>query len=128
MEKKAKVDTYNIQLFSRFLDRLRNTPDGDGTLLDHSLFVYGSGMSDGNVHNHLNLPVLLAGGAGGGLKGDRHIQAGVLAAERDVQSIPKFDEMAPNANLMVSVFNLYGIETDSYGVDMCESTGTIELA
>ena len=128
MEKKAKVDTYNIQLFSKFLDRLRNTPDGDGTLLDHSLFVYGSGMSDGNVHNHLNLPVLLAGAAGGRLKGDRHIQAGVLAAERDVQSIPKFDEMTPNANLMVSVFNLYGIETDSYGVEMCESTGTIELA
>jgi hypothetical protein len=106
---------------------LKDTPDGDGNLLEHSLFLYGSGMSDGNVHNHLNLPVLIAGNAGGQLKGGRHIQAGQLAAERANPVVPKFDKMAPIANLMVSLQQLYGIETDSYGVDMCASNGNIAL-
>jgi hypothetical protein len=127
MEKKAKVDTYNMSLFANFLQRLKDTPDGDGNLLEHSLFLYGSGMSDGNVHNHLNLPVLIAGNAGGQLKGGRHIQAGQLAAERANPVVPKFDKMAPIANLMVSLQQLYGIETDSYGVDMCASNGSIAL-
>jgi hypothetical protein len=127
MEKKAKVDTYNMSLFANFLQRLKDTPDGDGNLLEHSLFLYGSGMSDGNVHNHLNLPVLIAGNAGGQLKGVRHIQAGQLAAERANPVVPKFDKMAPIANLMVSLQQLYGIETDSYGVDMCASNGNIAL-
>ena len=65
-----------------FLQRLKDTPDGDSNLLENSLFVYGSGMSDGNVHNHLNLPVLIGGNAGGQLKGGRHFQVGQLAAER----------------------------------------------
>ena len=128
MEKKTKVDTYHIQLFAKFLQRLKDTPDGDGSLLDHSLFLYGSGMSNGNVHNHLNLPVLLAGYAGGQLKGDRHLQVGKLAAERDIERIPKFDEMKPMANLMVSLQNLYGIDSDSYGVDMCQSNGAVSLS
>lgn len=128
MEKKAKIDTYNISLFASFLERLKDTPDGDGDLLDHSLFIYGSGMSNGNVHDHLNLPVLLAGGAGGKLEGGRHIQVGKLAAEREVPQIPKFDEMKPIANLQLSLMQLYGVEQESYGVDMCASTGTIELA
>ncbi len=92
------------------------------------MFLYGSGMSDGNVHNHLNLPVLLAGNAGGQLRGDRHIQVGKLAKERDVAQIPKFDEMKPMANLMVSLQQLYGVESESYGVDMCESNGAIDLS
>ncbi len=117
MEKKAKIDTYNVSLFAKFLQRLKDTPDGDSNLLENSLFVYGSGMSDGNVHNHLNLPVLLAGNAGGQLKGGRHIQAGQLAAERAIPAIPKFDKMVPFANLMVSVQQLYGVETESYGKD-----------
>ena len=128
MEKKAKIDTYNVSLFAKFLQRLKDTPDGDGNLLENSLFVYGSGMSDGNVHNHLNLPVLLAGNAGGRLKGGRHIQVGRLAGERAIPAIPKFDEMMPYANLMVSVLQLYGIETESYGKDMCASTGSVSLA
>ena len=89
MEKKAKIDTYNVSLFAKFLQRLKDTPDGDSNLLENSLFVYGSGMSDGNVHNHLNLPVLLAGNAGGRLKGGRHIQAGQLAAERAIPRDPE---------------------------------------
>ena len=128
MEKKAKVDTYNVSLFAKFLQRLKDTPDGDSNLLENSLFVYGSGMSDGNVHNHLNLPVLVAGNAGGQLPGGRHIQVGQLAAQRTIPAIPKFDKMMPIANLMVSVQQLFGIETESYGVDMCASNGSVALA
>ena len=128
MEKKAKVDTYNVSLFAKFLERLKNTPDGDSNLLENSLFVYGSGMSDGNVHNHLNLPVLVAGNAGGQIKGGRHIQVGQLAAQRAIPAIPKFDKMMPIANLMVSVQQLYGIESESYGVDQCASNGSVALA
>ncbi len=127
IEKKAKIDTYNLSLFARFLQRLKDTPDGDSNLLENSLFVYGSGMSDGNVHNHLNLPVLLAGNAGGQLAGGRHIQVGQLAAERTIAAIPKFDKMVPFANLMVSVLQLYGIETESYGTGVCASNGSVSL-
>jgi hypothetical protein len=117
-----------VSLFAKFLQRLKDTPDGDGNLLENSLFVHGSGMSDGNVHNHLNLPVLLAGNARGRLEGGRHIQVGKLAKERAIPAIPKFDEMVPHANLLVSVLQLYGIETESYGKDMCASTGSVSLA
>jgi hypothetical protein len=117
-----------VSLFAKFLERLKNTPDGDSNLLENSLFVYGSGMSDGNVHNHLNLPVLVAGNAGGQIKGGRHIQAGQLAAQRAIPAIPKFDKMMPIANLMVSVQQLYGIESESYGVDQCASNGSVTLA
>ena len=82
MGKKAKVDAYNLSLFAGFLQRLKSTPEGDSNLLEHSLFVYGSGMSDGNVHNHLNLPVLVAGNAGGQITGGHHIQVGQLAEKR----------------------------------------------
>jgi hypothetical protein len=128
MEKKAKVDTYNVSLFAKFLQRLKDTPDGDSNLLENSLFVYGSGMSDGNVHNHLNLPILLAGNAGGQLKGGRHIQVGQLAAERAVAAVPKFDKMMPLANLMVSVQQLFGVEAETYGKEMCASNGSVSLA
>jgi tetratricopeptide (TPR) repeat protein len=60
--KKAKIDTYHLKLFADFLERLRSTPDGDGNLFEHSMFLYGSGMSNGNQHTHDNLPILLAGG------------------------------------------------------------------
>ena len=68
------LNQYHVTLFTYFLEKLKATPDGDGTLLDHSLVLYGSGMSDGNSHNHTDLPVVLAGGASGRLKGGRHIQ------------------------------------------------------
>ena len=70
----AVLNMYHVALFAYFLDKLRATPDGDGTLLDHSLVLYGSGMSDGNQHNHTDLPILLAGGASGRLKGGRHLR------------------------------------------------------
>ncbi len=127
MAKKAKIDR-TTSASSRVPQRLKNTPDGDGSLLDHSLFLYGSGMSNGNVHNHLNLPVLVAGGADGKLKGNRHIQVGQLAAKREIPQIAKFDKMMPMANLMVSLMHVGGIEQAHYGVDMCVDNGLVPLA
>ena len=70
----AVLNRYHVTLFAYFLEKLRATPDGDGTLLDHSMVLYGSGMSDGNQHNHTDLPIILAGGASGRLKGGRHLE------------------------------------------------------
>ena len=74
IEKVAKINEYHVETFAYLLDRLRKTPDGDGTLLDHSLILYGSSISDGNAHTHHDLPLLLAGGASGQLKGGRHLR------------------------------------------------------
>ena len=67
--KVAKINAFHVSLFAYFLEKLKATPEGDGTLLDHSLFLYGSGMGNPNVHDHVNLPILVAGGAAGKLKG-----------------------------------------------------------
>jgi hypothetical protein len=75
MDRFAELNAYHHGMLAYFLEKLRATPDGDGNLLDHSLILYGSGMSDGNAHNHTPLPLVLAGGASGALEGDRHIKA-----------------------------------------------------
>jgi hypothetical protein len=106
--KKAKIDSYHLALFAGFLERLRATPDGDGNLLDHSMFVYGSGMSNGNLHSHDNLPILVAGGGAGRLKGDRHL---------------KFKPNTPLSNLMMAVLDKAGVPTEKFG----DSSGRIEL-
>jgi hypothetical protein len=103
-----KVNTYHMTLFAKFLEKLKSTPDGDGSLLDHSLILYGSGMSESDTHSRLNLPTLLVGGASGGMKGNRHIQA------------PK---ETPLANLLVSVANKFDCNLDKFGI----STGTVEI-
>jgi len=108
IERFAVLNGYHVGLFAYFLEKLRATPDGDGTLLDHSLVLYGSGMSDGNQHNHTNLPVVLAGGASGRLKGGRH-----LGQAMDT----------PMANLLVAMLDTLGIPTDKFG----DSTGTVTL-
>jgi hypothetical protein len=128
MGKKAKVDAYHLSLLAGFLQRLKSTPEGDSNLLDRSLIVYGSGMSDGNVHNHLNLPVLVAGHAGGQITGGHHIQVGQLAEKRKVPAVPYFEKMMPIANLMVSVQQLFDIDSESYGVAQCASNGNVTLA
>jgi hypothetical protein len=106
----VKVNTYHVELFSRFVDKLSKTPDGDGSLLDHTLLLYGSGMSESNVHSRLDIPTALVGGAVGGTKiqGNRHIKA---AAE------------TPFANLLLEVGNKYGVQMDKFGV----STGRVEI-
>jgi hypothetical protein len=102
----ARINAYHLQLFVGFLERLRNTPDGDGSLLDHSLLVYGSGMGNGNIHGPEQLPLALVGGAIG--RGHRHVQAA---------------DKTPLGNLWVSVANKYGIETGRFG----DSTGSVDL-
>jgi hypothetical protein len=104
----VKINTYQIELFSRFLERLRTTPDGDGSLLDHSLILWGSGMSDSNTHSALDVPLLLAGKANGRIKGDRHVAA------------PKGTQLA---NAMLDLAQGFGAEIDRFGV----STGRMAL-
>jgi len=100
IEGHAKVNTYHLTLFARFVERLRATPDGDGSLLDHSLIFYGGGMGNGNVHSADLLPTLLVGGAVGSVKGGRHIVAGALT---------------PNADLLVSMAEKFGVGLESFG-------------
>ena len=96
----AQINRYHVSLLAYFLDKLNNLPDGDGTLLDNSLVMYGSGMSDGNSHNHDPLPVVLAGRAGGALEGNRHLV---------------FPEQTNMSNLLVALLGKLGIAQDSFG-------------
>jgi hypothetical protein len=108
MDKCAKINQYHIEQFSYFVDKMKNTPDGDGSLLDHSAIVYGAGMSEGNGHVPLNLPILLVGGGSGQLKGGRHIKA---------------PQGTPLANLHVSLLNKLGVPAESHG----NSTGAFNI-
>ena len=72
----AKINKYHVSMVPYFLEKLKNTPDGDGNLLDNTLVLYGSPMGDSNVHNHKRVPLFLAGHAGGALKGGLHLQGG----------------------------------------------------
>ena len=110
-EKIAKVvliNTYHMQMFARFLDKLRSARDGDGSLLDHSMILYGGGISDGNLHNHSPLPAILAGGGAGSLKGGRHL---------------KYPDHTPMANLLLTMLDKSGVATENLG----DSTGKLEM-
>ena len=102
----AKINAYHVSLFAYYLERLKATPDGDGSLLDHSLILYGSGIGNPNVHDHTNLPVLVAGGAAGGMKGGRHI---------------RYDQPVPLANLHLTLLDKVGVKIDAFA----DSTGKI---
>jgi hypothetical protein len=104
----VKLNTYHIELFGRFLRKLQATPDGEGSLLDHSVILFGSGMSESDVHSRLNVPTLLAGKGAGLLQGNRHLQA-----QRET----------PIANLALSLANKFGAGMDKYGI----STGTLDI-
>ncbi len=106
--KLAKINTYHASLMAYFFDKLRATPDGDGNLLDHSMILYGSSMSNPNEHNHFPLPLLVAGGGAGQLKGGRHL---------------KFPERTPISNLLLAVLDKSGIHMDTLG----DSTGKLEI-
>ncbi len=100
IEKIARINRFHISLFAEFLKKLRDTPEGNGTLLDHSLLLYGSGMGNPNRHDHDNLPILVAGGAAGKMKGGRHI---------------RFAKPTPLANLHLTLLDKVGVRLDSFG-------------
>jgi hypothetical protein len=105
IERVTKINCLHAELFAYFLERLKTTQDGAGSLLDQSAILYGSALSDGNAHSNTNLPLLVAGGAGG-RRGGSHV-----AATRQ-----------PVANLFVDVLNRVGIPTETFG----DSTGRLE--
>jgi len=107
IEKVTKINCFHVELFTYFLERLKATQDGDGTLLDHSTILYGAALSDGNQHSNHNLPLLVAGHAGG-QRGGRHVAA---------------KAMTPAANLFVNMLDRVGVATEAFG----DSTGRLDL-
>jgi hypothetical protein len=107
-EQQARINVHHMEMFARFLTKLNNMPAGDGNMLDHSMILYGSGMSNSNVHAHDQLPILIAGGGAGRLKGDRHI---------------KVANDTPLSNLLVGMLEVSGIHSNHLG----DSSGRIEL-
>jgi hypothetical protein len=110
IEKLIRVNAYHTEMFAYYLDRMKNTNDGDGSLLDNSTLMYCSGMSDGNGHNHHNLPTLIVGGGSGTIEGGRHIQ---YARENEI----------PVTNLFLDMLNKLGMPLDSFG----DSTGNLDV-
>ena len=108
MDRFAQLNTYHVTKFAYFLEKLKGIPDGDGTLLDHSLVLYGSSLSDGNQHNFSPLPIVLAGGASGRLAGGRHLQ------------FPKDTRMS---NLLLAMLDTLNVPLDTFG----DSTAKLEI-
>jgi hypothetical protein len=108
MSQKARIDTYHVQMLAYFLEKMAATPDGDGSLLDHSLIMYGSGMGNGNLHRHSDLPVLLAGKLGGKFKTGYHYD---------------YKMNTPMANLLVTILDKAGVPIEKLG----DSTGPLKL-
>ncbi|MEP7367342.1 MAG: DUF1552 domain-containing protein [Acidobacteriota bacterium] len=99
LAKVAKINAFHVSLFAYFLEKLRATPDGNGTLLDHSLYLYGSGMGNPDKHDHVNLPIVVAGGAAGKMKGGRHI---------------RYAQPTPLANLHLTLLDRSGVRLDAF--------------
>jgi len=108
IEKVIQINLFHARLYQYFLEKMRSVPDGDGSLLDHSLLVYGSPLSDGNMHLYKDLPVLLVAGRATGIEGDRHL---------------RFSENTPIANLYLTLLDTLGIHLERFG----DSTGRIDL-
>lgn len=104
----AKLNRYHVSLVPYFLNKLKNTPDGDGNLLDHSVVLYGSPLGDSNVHNHKRVPIFLAGHANGGLKGNLHLRA---------------KDSTPMANVLLTVAHKLGVNVESFG----DSNGEVAI-
>jgi hypothetical protein len=108
MEQHTRINTYFAALFARFLEKLRNSPEADGSILDNSLLAFGAGMSDGQAHNSYPLSFSVIGGAGGRVKGNRFIIA---------------PEWTPVANVWLGVADMFGSKIERIG----ESTGAFQL-
>jgi hypothetical protein len=98
--KLVKIQTYHAQMFAKFLTKLKNTPDGDGTLLDHSLFLFGSNMSNSNVHNHFPLPIAVVGTLNGKVKGNQHL---------------RYPDHTPVANVLKAILDKSGVPVEKIG-------------
>lgn len=109
MERLARLNAYHMELFAHFLKRLQSTPEGDGTLLDHTLLLYGAGLSDSQLHSHVDVPLAVVGGGSGQVKGGRHLE---------VPGNP------PMSNLLVSLLDKVGIHPDQIG----DSTGKVDFS
>jgi hypothetical protein len=107
LEKLSKINTYQTQLFAAFLERLRSTRDGDGTLLDHSLLLFGAGLGNPNTHSHLDLPIALLGGGAGSVRGGRHVPC---------------PDGTPMTNLLLTLVDKAGLQLDRLG----DSTGRLD--
>jgi hypothetical protein len=107
IDKNAKIQTYHTGLFAQFLEKMRATPEGDSNLLDNSVILYGSNMSNSNAHNHFPLPTLVVGGGAGKLKGGRHL---------------KQPDRTPMTNLLLTLLDKVGVPMERLG----DSTGTVE--
>lgn len=103
----AKINQFHISLFAEFLAKLKATREGNGSLLDHSLYLYGSGMGNPNVHDHVNLPIVVAGGAAGEMRGGRHI---------------RYEKPTPLANLHLTLLEKVGVKIDSFA----DSAGKVD--
>ena len=104
----SKLNTYHVETMAYFLNKLKSIPDGDGNLLDHTVVLYGSGMSDGNVHNNYNVPVVVVGGKDLQIKANRHV---------------KYPKGTPLANLMVGLMDRFEVKVSKFG----DSTAEIDL-
>ncbi|HEY2414582.1 MAG TPA: DUF1552 domain-containing protein [Pirellulaceae bacterium] len=105
--KVAKINRFHVSLFAEFLEKLQATPEGNGSLLDHVLYLYGSGMGNPNVHDHVNLPIIVAGGAAGNMRGGRHL---------------RYREPTPLANLHLTLLDKVGVRIDSFA----DSNGKVD--
>jgi hypothetical protein len=104
----ARLNEFHVDQVAYFIDKMKKTPDGDGNLLDHSLVLYGSPMGDGNIHNHLRIPLFLAGKMNGQLKGNWHV---------------KYPDGTPTANVWLTLLHKMGVDLDSIG----DSTGAATI-
>jgi hypothetical protein len=107
MEKNVRIQTFNVGMFAEFVKKLQDTPDGDGSMLDHMVLLYGSNMSNSNAHDHFPLPNLVLGGAAGRMKGGRHL---------------RYPDHTPMTNLLVSMLDKAGVRQETLG----DSTGRLE--
>ena len=103
----AKINTFHVSLFAEFLQKLKATPEGDGTLLDNTVYLYGSGMGNPSLHDHVNLPILVAGGAATGMRGGRHI---------------RYENGTSLGNLHLTLLDRVGVHLDTFG----DSDGKVE--
>ena len=108
MSQKARIDTYHVQMLAYLLEKMQATPDGDGSLLDHIIILYGAGISNSNAHSGENLPQMLVGGGSGRLKGGRHL---------------KYSNKPSQANLLMTIMDKMDYPVDKVG----GSTGKLAI-